>query len=178
MCWIGLFYFLGHGLIISIDGLVDENQKAEYAIVLGSKVHEDGTLSERLKSRVHKGFELIESGHCNNIIVSGGLGKEGYYEGSKMADYLLKLGVDSNKIIIDNLGNTTHLTAVNAKKIIDLNTSIIVVSQYFHVSRCKLALRQEGFTEVTGAHSHHFEWRDAMGIFREFFAYYKYLFAY
>ena len=31
MCWIGLFYFLGHGLIISIDGLVDENQKAEYA---------------------------------------------------------------------------------------------------------------------------------------------------
>lgn len=42
-------WFLAHTIYIVIDGLSDRQQKADIAVILGSKVNEDGTLSERLK---------------------------------------------------------------------------------------------------------------------------------
>ena len=52
-CW-----FLIESTITVVDGLIDENQKAVYGIVLGNKVNEDGTLSDRLKARVDKAVDL------------------------------------------------------------------------------------------------------------------------
>ena len=164
-----------HEVIIVADGLSDEIRDADYVVVLGTKVNEDGSLSERLKARVDKAFELYDSGKGKKIFVSGGLGKESHYEGTKMAEHLYQLGVDSADVIIDDKGNTTRLTAVNFSKIAKDLSSVLVVSQYFHVSRCKLALRQVGFEYVYGVHADYFELRDPYSAFREFFGYYKYL---
>jgi len=78
-------------------------------------------------------------------------------------------------IIIDNKGNNTQATADNVKGLILPTQAIIVVSQFYHISRTKLALRQAGFKEVKGVHANYFELRDFYSIFREFFGYYKYL---
>ena len=44
-----ILWFVIHSVIISIDGLNDKKINADVTIVLGNKVNENGTLSERLK---------------------------------------------------------------------------------------------------------------------------------
>jgi len=169
-------WFLIHILFIVIDGLNDEISKSDVAVILGNKVNEDGTLSERLKKRVDKGIELYKDSLIKNILVSGGLGNEGYYEGSKMRDYLIENGIPKQAIIVDNDGNTTDATAKNFRRMHLNAKSIIVITQYFHITRTKLAFRNEGFRDVKGVHCNYFEPRDVFSIVREFFGYYKYLF--
>lgn len=157
-----------------IDGSIDRGEKADIAVVLGSKVNEDGTLSERLKKRLECGLNLYKSGRIKKIIVSGGLGKEGYYEGDKMKDFLLENGVASDLIIVDNIGNNTIATVNNTIKIKDSLKleSIIVVSQYFHLTRTKMLFRKKGFTNISSVSPNYFEFRDLYSLLREFVAYY------
>lgn len=171
-----LLWFAVESMITIIYGLLDEDiQQADYAVVLGNKVNVDGTLSERLEARMQKGLELYQKGIVKRIIVSGGLGKEGHWEGSVMANYLYQHNVPQNKVIVDNQGNTTFLTAQNTHKLItNTQSKIIVVSQYHHIRRTKLSFKKMGFVNVYGAHAEYWEWRDFYSIFREFFAIYKY----
>lgn len=171
--------FLIHEIIIVTDGLIDdENPKAEVAVILGSKVNIDGSLSDRLKARLDKGFQLFKDSLVREIYVSGGLGKEGYYEGSLMADYLVSKGVPRNVIKVDNQGVNTRSSALNFVRDFPLESSVVIVTQYFHVTRCKLAFSQTGIEKVMGVHCDHFEWRDPYSAFREFFGFYKYLIYY
>jgi len=78
-------------------------------------------------------------------------------------------------IFVDNAGNTTQLTAINFVRDHPEMQSVIVVSQFFHISRAKLAFRQLGVDQVQGAHCDYYEWPDIYSTFREFFGYYKYL---
>lgn len=176
-------YFLGgwliaHSLYVTIDGLSDTLQKADCVLILGNKVNEDGTLSDRLRSRVEKGMEVYRLGMASKIIVSGGLGKEGYYEGTEMKKYLLQQGVPESAIIVDNAGNTTLATALNFRDIASTYhlKSVIVVSQFYHLTRTKLILAKTGRYELYTAHATYFEARDVFSLLREFPAFYQYLF--
>lgn len=171
-----LLWFLIHQISIVYDGLTDEEVKVEMMVILGNKVKQDGTLSLRLKARLDKGVALYNQGLAPMIVVSGGLGKEGHFEGTKMAEYLIQNGVEKERIKIDNQGNTTQLTAANFKKLFPKVKKVMIVSQFYHISRTKLAFRKQGVTQVYGVHCDYFEWRDAYSLFREFFGYYKYLF--
>jgi vancomycin permeability regulator SanA len=112
-------------------GWLDEREKSDVGVILGSTVNPDGTLSERLTKRLDKGVQLYRDSTIGLVVVSGGLGKEGFYEGTSMAEYLRAQGVPSNKIIIDNAGVTTAATARNFRNL-NLNPgSVTVVSQYF-----------------------------------------------
>lgn len=170
-----ILWFSIHTLLILIDGLNDERIKSDVGIIFGNKVNPDGSLSERLKRRLDKGLELYNDSTIRLIFVSGGLGKEGFYEGTKMYEYLVEKGVPESRIIVDNFGNTTKATAVNLQKLNLDADSILVVSQYYHISRAKLALKNEGFKKVNGVHAEYFEVRDLYSIIREFAGYYKYL---
>jgi vancomycin permeability regulator SanA len=172
-----LSWVLIHCIVIVIDGLNDNYQKADVALILGNTVKENGELSDRLKARVDKGLELYQKGFVKKIIVSGGLGKEGFYEADEMGKYLLSKGVDKNDIVTDNKASTTYWTAFNYLKIQkDFNfSSVIIVSQYFHISRTRMMLNRLGVENVYSAHPEYFELRDVYSIPREFFAYYKHL---
>ncbi len=94
-----------------------------------------------------------------------------------MKNYLVKNNIDSADIIIDNYGNTTAESAINYKKIATANSynSVIVVSQFYHISRTRMLLRKQDVKNIYTTHSNYFELRDLYSLFREFFAYYKYL---
>ena len=51
----------------------------------------------------------------------------------------------------------------------------MVVSQYFHVPRMRLALERAGVTPVYSAHAQYFELRDVYSIAREVVGYGVYL---
>lgn len=177
VCAILASWFFIHSLVITIDGLTDDFAKADCILILGNTVNPDGTLSERLQARVDKGLQLYLRGYSRKVIVSGGLGKEGYHEGTEMQNYLLAKGVRATDIIVDNEGRNTGST-VNFFSTYahgsDLK-SVIVVSQFFHLSRTKCAIERKGDYKVYTAHAEYYEIRDLYALFREFFAYYKYL---
>lgn len=163
-----------HTVYVVADGLYDDGRTADVAVILGNKVNEDGTLSARLEKRLETGLELYQNHRIKKIIVSGGLGKEGFYEGDKMKEYLIKNNVPDSIIIVDNKGNNTRLTVENTLAIQKKYhfTSIIVVSQYFHVTRTKKLFRDKGLENVVSVSPHYFEWRDFYSILREFPAFY------
>ncbi len=170
-------WFVIHAIAITVDGLRDELNKADVAVVLGNKVEVSGAPSPTLKGRLDRTVELYTSGYFDSIIVSGGVGKEGHDEAFVMKEYLVEKGVPHDIIIADSNGYNTALTAENSRQIMEEQgfESLMIITQFFHISRSKLAFKQQGLTEIYGAHAKDFFVRDIYSVFREFFAYYKYL---
>lgn len=171
-------WFILHTAIIVTDGVNDELAAVDIAVVLGNKVELDGQPSDRLKARLDKSVELFEEGYFKYILVSGGIGIEGFDEAKVMKEYLVNKGIPSELIIEDSNGYNSFMTAENTKAIMkDLNIkSVMVITQYFHITRTKLAFNKLGFENVYSAHAEIFEYRDLYSIIREFPAYYKYAF--
>ena len=134
------------------DGARDDAGQADVAVILGNKVHPSGQPSQHLRERLQRGLALFESGEVQHVIVSGGLGVEGHEEAEVMARWLVERGVPRERIVIDREGNTTWDTASHAAAIMRERgwISACVVSQYFHLTRSKLALRRNGVEDVRG----------------------------
>jgi len=169
-----LLWFTFHSIYLISDGISDEGKRADLAVILGNKVNEDGTLSTRLQKRLESSVQLYKDQRVKKILVSGGLGKEGFYEGSKMKEFLVSEGIPDSVIIVDNKGDNTRKTVENVLQLKpELQfRSLIVVSQYFHVTRTKKLFRDKGFQEVSSVSPDYFEWRDLYALLREFPAYY------
>jgi len=167
-------WFLIHIIFTIISGLHDEHKSADVAVILGSKVNEDGSLSKSLTQRLNCGLALYHSKRVKKIIVSGGLGKEGFWEGDKMKEYLVAHQVSSQNIIVDNYGNNTRATVKNTLSLRDSLkfNSILIVSQYFHIPRTKKLFRKQNFKNISSVSPLFFELRDLYSLPREFFAYY------
>lgn len=162
-------------LLIS-SGLKDQVGKADVALVLGNMVNTDGTPSPRLRARLDKTLELYRSGYFPTIIVSGGIGIEGYDEAQVMRDYLVSLGVSADHIVMDNKGINTSESAKNTLEIIRESNqkSVFVITQYFHVPRARLTLARLGISPIYSAHADFFEWRDIYSSLREVVGYISY----
>ena len=175
-----IIWFIAHTLIITFNGLKDNLAITDAAVVLGNKVENDGTPSDRLKSRLDKAIELYKKGYFHYIIVSGGVGKEGFDEAEIMRSYLLDNGISDEYIILDQEGYNSYMTAQNTKAIMNKMGfhSVTIITQFFHISRTELAFKKVGIEETYSAHADYFELRDIYSLAREFPAYYKYLLLY
>jgi vancomycin permeability regulator SanA len=163
--------------LIVADGLTDDIHAADVAIVPGNTVERDGRPSARLRARLDQTVALYRQGLFPNVIVSGAVGSEGFDEAEVMKRYLVENGVPVGSIRVDSGGATTHLTAKNASRMMRENgwRSALVVSQYFHVPRVRLALKRSGVAPVFSAHARYFELRDVYSIPREVAGYASYL---
>lgn len=165
------------GLFLTITGLQNSYEKADLIVVFGNEVKLDGSLSDRLKARLDKAVELFEEKYSDKILVSGGIGKEGFDEAEKMKEYLEKRKIPGIDILQDNQGVNTFATAQNAALLMRKNslTSVILVSQFFHMARARVAFEKVGVKEIHLAHADFFELRDFYSLLREIFAYNAYL---
>ena len=161
--------------LITIRGLHDDLGQADVGLVLGARVELNGQPSPPLKARLRKAAQLYRAGYFQTLIASGGIGKEGYDESIVMRDYLTEHGVPEAHIIMDNQGLTTFDSARNFAKLYpNRETRVLVISQYFHTPRARLALRCFGYTKVYTAHPSWFEWRDIYSVPREVLGYIAY----
>jgi vancomycin permeability regulator SanA len=174
---VGIVLFVAAAGLIAISGLRDDIHPADVAVVLGNEVRADGTPHPRLAARLDAALALYDSGVVKNVIVSGGIGKSGFDEAAVMKSYLAGRGIPADRIVADSLGVTTAATATNTAAILRQRrwSSVVVVSQYFHIPRCRLAMRREGITPVYSAHARYFEWRDLYSTAREVVGYPAYL---
>src|SRR5690606_31566396 len=98
-------------------------------------------------------------------------------EAKAMKDYLSENGVRKKDIIVDNKGINTKATATHFSKIARRRNlkSVIVVSQFFHITRTKYALKKAGVQNIYSAHAEYFEARDFYSLLREFVGFYWYV---
>ena len=169
--------FLLHFLIISIYGLTTKAHKSDLIVILGTKVDTTGIPSLRLQERLNEGLMLYNQGFAKKIMVSGGIGMEGFDEAEVMAEYLIQHGVDSANVFRDSLGINTFASATNCKMILQNEKieSVIIVSQYFHLLRSKIGFQKMGISKVSAQGPAYFEWRDFYSITREMIGVYYYL---
>jgi vancomycin permeability regulator SanA len=168
--------FLLASILLSMSGLRDALNSADVVIVMGNTISKDGTPSARLAARLDRAAELFHDGLSKNIIVSGGVGREGFDEAIVMKKYLVSKGVLEDQIHVDSKGVNTAATAKNVAIIMRDKqwSSALVVSQYFHIPRCRLAIARAGVNQIYSTHAHYFELRDIYSIAREVIGYAAY----
>lgn len=154
---------------IANDGLHDQREVADVAVVLGNRVEPDGKPSARLAARLDCAVDVWRAGLVKRILVSGGVGKEGHDEAKVMAQYLVAHGVPADKVDQDGAGNDTFLTARHTALYLQRErlTSVMVISQWFHITRCRMALHGFKVRPVFNAHPDYFEARDVVSVIRE-----------
>ncbi|MEP7218001.1 MAG: YdcF family protein [Bacteroidota bacterium] len=172
----GIYCFAG--IAIVVYGLSDTIAVADVAIIPGNTVQRDGTPSARLAARLDRAIELYRGKNIKDMIVSGGIGEEGFNEAAVMKQYLVAHGIPEDHVYPDSNGLTTYHTARNSVAIMKLHgwTNAIVVSQYFHIPRTILAMERSGISPVYSAHANYFEPRDIYSTLREVPGYIDYLF--
>ena len=163
------------GLIVA-DGLRDRPGRADVGVVLGSHVWRDGTPTAGLAARLDRGLAAWQAGLVPRLIVSGGFDRSGRNETPGMRRYLLERGVPDSCIVVDPRGQNTWLTARNTRAWMDARglRRVLVVSDYYHLPRCRLAFARHGLPAVFALHAHHVGLRDLLATAREVPALIKY----
>lgn len=154
---------------IGAVGLNDTLAPADVIVVLGNTVAPNGQPSPRLRARLDCALLAWRGKFAPLLLVSGGIGKEGFDEAVVMADYLAANGVPRAAILIDSAGIDTAATAVNVARMAASRrfTTVIVATQYFHVPRSRLALERAGLIVTGQVHAKFFELRDLYSLARE-----------
>lgn len=174
-------WFVSHYLIMMYPYLADNYGKADFIVVFGNKVERTGIVSERLKRRLDKAVKLYVAGVSKKIIVSGATGVEGFNEPLVMKKYLLDCKVPQDAVIIDEKGYNTFATVKNVKSMLAAekmpDPAIIIVTDYYHMARARLAFNRGGFSRIGCARAEIApETTDIKSVAREFAGYYYYMF--
>lgn len=173
-----IFAYLIIVLSIIFSGLRDNLVKSDLIVVLGTKVSPEGIPSAGLAVRLNKAIEIYQQGYAPKILVSGGTGKEGYDESLAMANFLIARGIPQEAVIQDGQGVNTRATAQNVYQYMQQQqlNSVIIVSQYYHIARTKLAFKHEGIKQIAHGSPPYMSWRDFYAVTRELLGYPIYFF--
>ena len=119
-------------------GEASELNGVDCIIVLGCKVHSDGSPSHMLNDRLEVGVDvyygLSEKGKGSKLLMSGDHGTEEYNEVYAMKQFAIAEGVESSEIFMDHAGFSTYESIYRAKEIFGAD-KIIIVTQEYHLYR-------------------------------------------
>jgi uncharacterized SAM-binding protein YcdF (DUF218 family) len=113
-------------------------------VVLGAAVKTEAAYQRSLE-----GLKLYQEGLGKAIVVSGGVD---YPKGQSEASYM-KQTIQANSsstvpIIVENQSDSTYENLVNTKGLIGPTSSIIIVSDDYHLARAVLMAERLGFKKV------------------------------
>ena len=128
--------------LISCSGRTDweKAEQAEYAVVLGAAVREDGKASRIMKQRLCAAKELMDRNHGVTVILSGGQGgAEPRSEAECMYETLLEMGADESRLLQEVKSETTKENIKNSLEIIDglggTEMPVALITSEFHLRR-------------------------------------------
>ncbi len=165
-----LFIWAFAAFAIAFEGLCTHPTHADLALVLGNAVTRTNRPMPRLEARLATARALYARGGCTAIMVSGGIDKRDLRnEAAGMKQWLVEHGVPPEVIVEDPHGDDTRDSARHARYWLLAHhmRSAVVVSQYFHLPRARLALRQEGVVDAGGDYPHRWFVRDVYSTLRE-----------
>jgi len=153
---------VGAGLLVALAALIavvahisteigeqstrDEAQPADLIMVLGAAEYH-GHPSPVLRARLDHALDLYRRNFAPHIMTTGGAGGDPVFtEGGVGRAYLMKHGVPSDAIIVENEGESTVYSIAMAGEIMRRMglKSVIVVSDGYHIYRVKRMLEAGG----------------------------------
>lgn len=137
------------------DGLPQDDTLC--IVILGLKLADDGSMLPELIRRLQTGLNFLNKYPAAFVAVTGGPTAEKNKtatEARAMADWLIKYGVDQNKILVDDKAMTTvencqnvYAELVNNSKYKNVNKIAIVTSDY-HIRRGSLLFNSQVLKSV------------------------------
>jgi vancomycin permeability regulator SanA len=173
---LAVLVFVGTAVWIVADGLNDSGTSADVAVVLGNSIQKNGVPAPILRARLDRAIELYQKGEFPLIIVSGAT-RLGGDEPAAMCNYLVEHQVRIGAIVQDRGGANTDDTSEDVERIARERNlrSVMIITDYYHITRTKLALRHAGVRDIEQAHSGVVKTEDAPRLAREILALYFYL---
>ncbi|UCH20855.1 MAG: YdcF family protein [Deltaproteobacteria bacterium] len=124
--------------------------KSEVIVVLGARVLDGGFPSVPLKRRVAHAVELIQKGHAQFLLLTGGTGKYPPSEAVMMKRLAESYGISASHIILDETAASTMQNAAACARIMKKNrwSKATIVTDGFHLKRSLLAFRHFGISAI------------------------------
>lgn len=125
------------------------DRKVDYVIVLGAQVR--GThITDSLKRRLDRTVSYVRSFPETKVIVSGGQGSgESITEAQAMADYLIRSGIERERIYQEGKSTSTRENLRFSLKFLDGEKDRTgIVTNDFHIYRASVIARQEGYLNI------------------------------
>ena len=149
----------------------DEGEpELSHIIVLGAQMYESGP-SLTLQSRLDSAYAYLSENEETLCIVSGGQGSnEPCTEAEGMQDYLVKRGIDRERIILEDASENTIENIRNSMEIMDPKQDTVgIVTSDFHVFRSLHIAKKQGIENVCGIAAESPRIYLPNNMFREFF---------
>ncbi len=119
--------------ITTLEALSEAGEHFDLILVLGCAVRPDGTLSHMLEDRVKTSVSLYEAGLADAVLMSGDR-SVGYDEVGAMQREAERLGVPTERILIDPIGYSTYESIANFLKQ-HKGKRVLIVTQKYHLHR-------------------------------------------
>jgi uncharacterized SAM-binding protein YcdF (DUF218 family) len=129
----------------------DERRPADAIVVLGAAQY-NGRPSPVLKARLDHAADLYRDRLAPRIIVTGGVGRgDTMSEAAVSRRYLLWRGVRDTAIVVQPQGRSTYTSMTVVARWLQLRrlSSVILVSDPFHMCRLRLEARRTQLTAYT-----------------------------
>ena len=137
--------------IIATEFTAVGNQNLDYIIVLGAQVRKDGP-SVVLRYRLDAAIDYLNENPSTVCIVSGGQGaNEPFSEAEGMSEYLVKNGIEKNRILLEDKSTNTVENIRYSKELMELSYSNVgIVTNNFHMFRAVRIAKAQGLKGVCG----------------------------
>lgn len=118
--------------------------KADVVVVLGAAIR-----SKAIFNRTLKGLRLYEAGKGEKLVLAGGkTSSPDESEAHYMGRIVIANAVLPPTYILDETSLNTYENLEHAKKLVPNATSVLIVSDTYHLPRAVLVAHKVGFTEV------------------------------
>lgn len=132
-------------IINEFKSTVIDYNRVDYIIILGAGL--DGAeVSTRLKKRLDQAYHYLKNNDAP-IIVSGGQGPDELVtEAYAMSVYLVKKGIDKERLILEDQSTSTQENLLFSSKYIPNDKKdIIIVTSDYHMFRAKMLAKRLNF---------------------------------
>lgn len=149
----------GLALVVGLECCVMSGMNAvppaglDYLIVLGARVEPDGSPSKALKRRIDAAAKYLADNPQTVAVATGGMGTDEVIpEAECIKSELLRLGIEENRILVENQSATTAENMEFAMRLMENGKAakVGVVSNNYHIFRALKLARRAGFEDVHG----------------------------
>ncbi len=144
----GLFlvsYIAIQGIILHGMRADPEAADAEYLLVLGARVYEDGRPSAALAARLDTAYDFMQEHPEVTAILCGGQGSnEPCPEAEAMYDYMVDKGMDADRLLLEDESSNTIQNIENARALIGDRHKTAVVTSDYHLARARVLMERGG----------------------------------
>lgn len=127
------------------------DKELDYIVVLGAQLKTTGP-SRVLQYRLDTAYEYLTAHPDTKVIVSGGQGSnEPASEAQGMYDYLVKRGIEPDRIVLEDKSVNTEQNIRFSKEFLQADADKVgIVSNNFHVFRAVKLAKAAGYRNVVG----------------------------